>query len=155
MLNRLKQFFDTRINAPVATPQDREHRLRLATGALVMEMIRADDEVKESELAIARRVLQEKFDLSEDETEELVGLSRDAAHEAVSYYRFTSLINKEFTPAEKIQVVEMLWQVAYADRHLEKYEEHLVRKIAELIYVPHAEFMAAKHRVLKALGRSV
>ncbi|MGD8559291.1 MAG: TerB family tellurite resistance protein, partial [Gammaproteobacteria bacterium] len=71
---------------------------------------------------------------------------------ATCYYEFTSLINDEFTPADKAQIIELMWQVAYADDELEKYEEALVRKIADLLYVPHTQFIAAKHRVKSQRG---
>jgi len=68
----------------------------------------------------------------------------------VSLYQFTGLINQHFTPEQKVRVVEMLWQVAYADGHLDPYEEALVRKIADLIHVPHRQFIQAKHRVAES-----
>jgi uncharacterized tellurite resistance protein B-like protein len=80
-----------------------------------------------------------------------VSLAEEAAHHATSDYEFTSLINKGFTPEQKVKVVEHLWEVAFADRELHKYEEHLVRRIADLLYVSHTDFIAAKHRVQLAL----
>ena len=97
--------------------------------------------------------LREQFGLSERETRELADLAAQEAEEAVSLYQFTGLINRHFSPGEKLQVVENLWRVALADGVLDKYEEALVRKISELIYVPHRDFMQAKHRVQDAMRR--
>ncbi|MDX1811364.1 MAG: TerB family tellurite resistance protein, partial [Gammaproteobacteria bacterium] len=69
-------------------------------------------------------------------------------------YEFTSLINNGFSPEEKVKIIELMWQVAYSDKELEKYEEALVRKIADLLYVPHTAFIAAKHRVISSLDEN-
>ena len=98
-----------------------------------------------------RHVLQHQFGLSGDETRELTELADQEATEAASLYQFTGLINEHFTPEQKVSVVEMLWQVAYADGSLDPYEEALVRKIADLIYVPHREFIQAKHRIQESV----
>jgi uncharacterized tellurite resistance protein B-like protein len=153
MIDRIKKFFDAQIKPQGDSPTADTHRLHLAVGALIMEMIRTDGQVHEQEEQAAGRILRAHFGLTNEETAELILLAAEEGREAVGYHRFTSLINKDFTAQQKIQVVEMLWQVAYADAHLEKYEEHMVRQIAELLYVPHTEFIAAKHRVLAAMGR--
>ena len=68
---------------------------------------------------------------------------------ATCYYDLTRLINNGFSAAQKVKVIELMWEVAYADDKLQKYEEALVRKVADLIYVPHSDFIAAKHRILE------
>jgi uncharacterized tellurite resistance protein B-like protein len=97
-----------------------------------------------------RRALQRRFSLSSAETEELAKLAEQEAGDAVSLYQFTALINRHFAASDKVRVIEMLWQVAYADGKLDRYEEALVRKIAELIHVPHRDFIQAKLRVQSA-----
>ena len=67
--------------------------------------------------------------------------------ESTDYFQFTSLINGVYTPEQKVSVVELLWRIAYANERLHKYEEHLVRKVADLLHVPHSAFIAAKFRV--------
>jgi uncharacterized tellurite resistance protein B-like protein len=110
-------------------------------------MMRADHDEHPGEQVALEQALKKTFSLSEDETRRLSDLAQRESAESVSLYQFTSLINDHFSPADKIRVVEMLWQVAYADDHLDRYEEALVRKIAELIHVPHRDFIQAKHRV--------
>jgi len=146
MLRAIQEFFQSRIEPDAQAGPD-EHGLRLATAALLFEMLRADDSEHPDERVALERVLQEQFDLSRDETRELAELADQEAAEAASLYQFTGLINEQFTPEQKVSVVEMLWQVAYADGRLDPYEEALVRKIADLIYVPHREFIQAKHRI--------
>ncbi len=147
MIERLRRFFDRNVRHPAEAGGDEaEHALRLATAALLVEMSRMDDRVTDAERAAIERALRGKFHLSPEEAADLVELAEAEAREATSYFGFTSLINKYFSPWQKAQVIELLWQVAYADGHLEKYEEHLVRRIADLLHVPHREFIGAKLR---------
>lgn len=150
MLRAIQEFFQTRIEPDFQSGPD-EHGLHLATAALLFEMLRADDHEHPEERAALQQVLRNRFDLSVDETRELAELADREATEAASLYQFTGLINEHFTPEQKVSVVEMLWQVAYADGRLDPYEEALVRKIADLIYVPHRDFIRAKHRVQEGL----
>ncbi len=152
MLQAIKTFFQVHIEREIQHPETREHGLRLATAALLMEMTRADFESSAEERALVVDLMQHEFDLSAEETRELADLALQEAREAISLYQFTGLINDHLSPQEKVRVVEMLWQVAFADRMLDKYEESLVRKVAELLYVPHRDFIQAKHRVQEALG---
>ncbi len=146
MLGAIREFFLSRIEPDIQAGPD-EHGLRLATAALLFEMLRADDDEHPDERSAIERVLRDQFELSKEETLELSRLADQEAAEAASLYQFTGLINDHFTPEQKVSVVEMLWQVAYADGSLDPYEEALVRKIADLIYVPHRDFIRAKHRV--------
>ena len=94
--------------------------------------------------AVAKNVIGEIFATASD----LISMAEQERNDATDYHQFTSLINKNFTAQQKVKIVECLWQVAFADGALHEHEEHLVRKIAELIYVPHRAFINAKHRVL-------
>lgn len=147
MLKAIKQFFENNIGAIEEKPADPAHRLQVATAALLIETARADFEIEEEELAQIAQSLQTKFELSKSEVDELLELAKQEVHEAISYYEFTSLINKEFTFEQKLKVVELMWQVAYADDYLQKYEEALIRKVSDLLYIPHSDFIAAKHKV--------
>ena len=73
-------------------------------------------------------------------------LAAEEARLATDYFQFTSLINKSFSAEQKVQVIEYLWQVAYADGHLDAHEQHFMRKIADLLYVSHADYVGAKQR---------
>ena len=150
MLRAIQDFFRTKIEPDKAAGPDR-HGLQLATAALLFEMLRADAEEHPNERRMLERALEKTFSLDETETRRLAQLADREAAVSVSLYQFTGLINKHFSPEQKIRVVEMLWQVAYADSCLDRYEEALVRKIADLIHVPHREFIQAKHRVLTSI----
>lgn len=154
MIELIRKFFETRI-APMtgdASSQEAEPAYQLATAALLVEMARADYDVKQEERLSVTAAIQKAFGLSATETDELVRLAELEAEHATSLYEFTSLINTHFSAEQKRRVVELLWRVAFADGHLDKYEEHLVRKVADLIYVPHRTFIQAKHHVKNQLG---
>jgi uncharacterized tellurite resistance protein B-like protein len=150
MLSAIKKYFKKNIS-PKGNG-NLEHELKLATAALLIEMMSQDDQVHDKEIDAAKKALREKFELTDDECHTLFELAEEEVKEAVDYYQFTRLIAREFTQAQKIKVVELLWSVAYADSHLDSLEEHMVRKIADLIYVSHKDFMKTKLNVLDAMN---
>lgn len=147
MMIRIKQFFEARlIITETSTQADIEHRLQLTCAMLMLEMIHVDEHAHDTEEKIIRKILQQQFDISNDETEELLELAHEEKMDATDYYKFTSLINENYSQEQKINLVEQLWKIAYADKVIDRFEEHLVRKLAELLHVPHKHFMQAKHR---------
>jgi uncharacterized tellurite resistance protein B-like protein len=150
MLAAIKAFFEQHLQ-----PQAGEHganavhRARLAAAALLVEVIRMDDQIADAERAQVCASVIDKFGLAEDEARELLALAEAEAEEATDVYQFTAQINRNFDSAQKVILIEHMWRAAFADGALNKYEEHLVRKVAELIYVPHSAFIATKHRVLE------
>lgn len=155
MLGAIQRFFDSRIDPGHRdVRRSDDHRLQVATGALLIEMMRTDVEVTEDERAVVVSSLRSKFDLTAEETHELVALAEAEADDAIDHYQFTSLIKTGFSREQKRKVVEYLWAVAYADENVDEHEEFLVRKIANLIGVPHKEFIEAKLRVRDGGGTS-
>ena len=148
MLDSIKRFFEERVAAEAAqpSPEAREHGLRLAAAALLFEIVRADAEIKEAERTVVRAAIQGTFGLAQEEAEELMRLAEEESRDATSLYEFTHLIDKAFSPEQKKRVVELLWLVAFADGEKHAHEEHLVRKIAGLLHVPHPDFINAKIR---------
>lgn len=149
MLSAIKSFFETNM-LQVEGKDSTEHSLKLATAALMVEMMRMDDHIHEDEETAMMTLVKEKFQLTDDETDELISLAKSELKNSTDYFQFTSLINKQFSYAEKTHIIELLWQLAYADNVLNKDEEYLVRKISELIYVSHSDFIAAKLKVRPA-----
>ncbi|MBL8539556.1 MAG: TerB family tellurite resistance protein [Betaproteobacteria bacterium] len=143
MLSAIREFFDKHLGT-AAAQEDEGQRIRIATAALLTEMARMDGEVEEAERAAALSAVREKFALTQDEAATLIALAEEEVRQAPDYFQFTSLINKQFTPEQKVRVIEHMWAIAYADAELTRYEEHLVRKIADLLYVPNATVVAAK-----------
>lgn len=148
MVSTIKQFFEKYIKpSPENSDKVTEHSLQLATAALLIEMMRADAKVSEDERRTITKSIQSKFKLTEEETNALLQLAEEEIWKSTGYYEFTSLINKGFNYEQKLKVVEHMWEVAFADSELDKYEEHMVRKIADLIYVSHKDFIETKLRV--------
>lgn len=148
MLNALRQFFDQRIAGdPQQSAEEAESRARIAAAALLVEVVRGDDrfapEEREAVLASVRR----KFGLAPAEAEQLLGLAEAEAQDAHDFYQFTSRINATFGPERKLKLIEELWRVAFADDLLHRHEEHLIRRVADLLHVPHRAFIDAKLRV--------
>jgi len=145
---RLSEIFRrlTRAECADAGPA-RDEELRLATAVLLVEIMRADFSERESEARAIERLLAQHFALDAASSEALAEDARDEADRAVSLHDYTRLLHAELDENEKGRIIEMLWEVALADEGLDKYEDYLVRKIAELLYVPHAELIRLRHKV--------
>ena len=156
MLTLIQKFFQNHIEAVATEPsvEAKDHAYRLATAALLIEMSRADVEVKSDEEHAIVQAIKQAFDLTDEDARELIELAATAADQATSLFEFTRLINANFNDQQKEHIVELLWRVAFADGELDKYEEHLVRKVADLIYVPHQRFIRAKHRAKERFENS-
>lgn len=152
MVSLIKQFFEKHITPPSKDPDGiSEHSLQIATAALLIEMMRADSHICEGEQKTVMNSIRSKFSLTDEEISALLKLAEDEIWKATGYFEFTSLINKGFTHKQKIKVIEHLWEVAFADSIIDKHEEYMVRKIADLIYVSHKDFIDAKLRVKNRL----
>ena len=153
MLSSIKRFFDSNLTAATeaGSPVDQERAYQLATAALFIEMTRADHDVKSVERDAVRQAVGRAFELDAEQTKELITLAEQEADAAISLYEFTRLINRHLDAKQKEHVVELLWHVALADGEIDKYEDHLVRKVADLIYVPHLSFIRAKHNAIKRM----
>jgi uncharacterized tellurite resistance protein B-like protein len=152
MVHTVSQFFKKYVvPAPEVSNKISEHALQIATAALLVEMMRADSEIKNDERNAVTKNLQSSFGLSEEETIAIIKFAEDEIQKATGYYEFTSLINKGLSQKEKVKIIEHLWEIAFSDSLLDKYEEHMVRKIAGLIHVSHKDFIDAKLRVRKRI----
>jgi len=151
MLKKIQLFFETHFSLEETTTETIEHQLNLAAAALLVEMSFQDEKVNEHEVKAVKQAMVEQLGLSESEINELYLLAEEEKHLATDYHQFTSLIAQHYTQAQKIGLIEALWQVAFADNVLDKHEEHMVRRISDLIYVSHKDFLQAKHRVEKQL----
>lgn len=151
MLKAIRQFFDQHIGQ-AAAPQDDTHRLQLATAALLVEVVRTDRDISAAERDAVLKAVAEKFALSLVEAATLAELAEQEAQRATSYYQFTALINRHFSPQQKQQVIELMWRAAYADGRLSAHEQHVLRKVADLLHVPHGDYIAAKTRAKEEAG---
>lgn len=124
--------------------QDTERRFELAAAALMLEVMRADFQQTYDERQVALQLLRDTFALSDAELQQLEANATEEVDASTCLHGFVQTINDTADFDDKVQLVESLWRVAYADGDLDKYEEHLIRRIADLIYLPHDAFIRAK-----------
>lgn len=147
MIDSLRNFFTRMIEPDAAAPGvASEQALRLATAALLLEMMRMDSSITADETTAVTQALQTQFALDPQQVAALMALAGEEARQATDYFQFTSLVNKSFGAEQKARIVEYMWQVAYADGYLDANEQHFMRKIADLLYVSHSDYIAAKQR---------
>jgi len=141
MLAAIKSFFNNEVQ-----PQNgsSEHQRQLACAALLIEVAVVDENFDNAELMTLYKHLKENFDLSQQECETLTTLAHKESTEATSTYQFTQLVNEQCSAEEKYELIKGMWSIAYADGNLDKYEEYVIRKVSELIYVSHSDFIRAK-----------
>ena len=154
MLKGIQNFLREQLGeAAIQVNSSDEHSLQLATAAILIEVGRSDHDVAAVENEHIIQLLRQKFSLSVEELDALVELATAEVEEAVSLHQFTALVNREASAKQKAHMVEMMWQVAFADGRIDKYEEYLIRKVAELLYVPHVDFVRARHRAESELAK--
>ncbi len=130
-----------------ASPGELEQQLNTAVAALLFEIAASDFEQAPEEKAEILSSIEQHFHLDEQAARELMRLGEREHAESTDYFQFTSLINKHYSAEQKVRLIESLWRVAFADQKLHDYEEHVIRRLSELLYVPHSDFIAAKLRV--------
>lgn len=125
---------------------DSEEARRFATALLLAELSRADYQIDESEKRTIIDVLGDRFGLSHPQACSLLDRAEAKAEEVVSLYDYVQTLNAQLDYAGRCDVIEMLWRVAYADGRIDTYEEHEIRKIADLLYIEDSDFIRAKLR---------
>lgn len=145
-MRNLKKWLSDRLSGSDGTAAENGENFKLAVAALMVEVLRADLHADELERRQVLESIGRQLGLDESEGRELLELAErrvDASHDL---YQFTSQVNRACSEAEKLRLVEQLWRVASADSVIHKYEEHLIRRIADLLHVPHRAFIVAKLR---------
>lgn len=141
MLNKLLAFFKQQEET------SESHKPELAAAALLVEIMNADHELSDEESESIKTILFETLFLTEEVASELLETAKQQVHKASDLFQFTAIINETYSADEKVSLIESLWKVAYSDKKLDKYEEHMVRRIADLLYVSHSDFMQTKNRI--------
>jgi uncharacterized tellurite resistance protein B-like protein len=146
MLKSLKGLFEGAQAQARPAPGFERRPLQLAVAVLLHEAIRADYQEGDGEAAAAKRALADLFGLDARQCADLLEDGRARATKLTSFYAPVSAIKREFTLDERIRLVEHLWRVAFANGQLNPFEDHYVRKIAHLLYVPNTQSMLARNR---------
>jgi uncharacterized tellurite resistance protein B-like protein len=151
MIKKLINQVVDAISAPQTDDNDGESReaaIRSATAVLMLDVARADHVFDESEFERVLELVEKQFGMSPEDAAELVNAADDKAENLVSLHEFTQLLHNNLDESEKARIVSLLWQIAYADGRLDKYEDSLVRKISDLLHVS----MRLKHDAEQAAG---
>lgn len=153
MLNKISAFFERHLlpvnDAAISLSQDQK---QLAIAALLIEVAMADHVFDERELKSLKNHLKQKFSITDIQITELIELAKEESAESTSLHQFTRLVHEYCNEQEKFELLISMWELAYADTKLDKYEEYVIRKVADLIYVSHSEFIRAKSIVKARLG---
>lgn len=141
MIDKIKNFFSKN----VLEPEDQGVKTeQLAAAALLVEVMVIDGDLDEQELASISQTLCQILSLSSEQVDELISLSRDEVAEATSLYQFTREINTHFSTEQKMNLLTAMWRVAFADGHLDKHEEGIIRRVADLLHILHSDYIRCK-----------
>ena len=151
MINALKKLLDDAgTGAARAIPERERHSLQVAVAGLLHEATRVDLKNSPEEHAAAERALASLFGVSAAECATLLEEGRARSQRLTSYYAPISVIKRDFDLPQRVHLIEHLWRIAYADGRLDQYEDHFVRKIAHLLYVPNTQCILARNRARPA-----
>ncbi len=145
MFTKIQNLFSKSDDGEVPS---KEYSLQLASAILLLEIAKADYVNDPKEEASIKSSLKQQFSLSDEDIEALFEEAAKTGEDAVSLHAYVRLVNQECSDAEKVILVEQMWKVAFADGELDKYEDYNIRKISELLYVPHHAFIKAKQKVI-------
>ena len=146
MFEKLKDIFFTQEGAEQAV--DTSKRIQVATAVILLEVANADEDFSDSERESIVGILKDNFDLSNEEVLELISVSDEERSGSVDMWHFANVINENYTDQEKLSIMENIWKVIYADGRLDKYEDHIVHKLANILHIPHSKMIEAKLKYL-------
>lgn len=151
MFKSFNQMFKN-LTAEDGAVEDDQHRLRVATCVLLLEVAHADDEFSTEERAKIDGMIGARFKLDDSETQDLLELAEKERKAGGDLFQFARLVNESYSRARRLAIVELLWEVVYSDGVLEAHEDALMHKLGTLLGVRHEELMAVKLSVRKKLG---
>jgi uncharacterized tellurite resistance protein B-like protein len=147
LLAKLRGVIDNIAPSPGTHARREASALQKACCSLLMEVARLDAAGADRKREVVSETMRKQFAIPDEELAPMVANAGRPENRLTSYYRPVALINKRYAPEQKAQFIEQLWRVAMADGKIDMYEEQLVRKLADLLYAPHTDFILAKHRV--------
>jgi|TARA_Y100001947_G_scaffold85436_1_gene72523 uncharacterized tellurite resistance protein B-like protein len=154
MLKKIKGYISELGNQPSDAENQEEKEKNIinnACAALLIETALADKVFNTEEIDSMKKTLREVYEIDEKDLDELISESEKKVSESTSLYEYTRLINDLCDYQDKLKLINNLWTIAFADKHLDKYEEFLIRKISDLLYVSHSDFIQQKLSVKESL----
>ncbi len=152
ILEKIKLFFERHI-ALSENDNAVEEKIKVASAALLMEMLHMEHGCEETKHHLILELLENSFSLDEPQATALIEIAEQRRRQATDYFEFTHLICNAYSHRQKIQLIEALWQVALSDNRIDIEEEYLVDKVARLLFIPHVEVLQAKNRVRENFGQ--
>lgn len=149
MLSKIQRFFENAINQQHIDTDDVS--LDIACAVLLIEVMKADGLMTSDEQEHVATALTKHFPLTPIEVDDLINQALALSESANDFYQFTSVLNKQYSPQQKVHMVELLWQLALSDGELAAIEQHVIRKIADLLHLRHGEYIQAKSKAQQAI----
>lgn len=143
MIAKLKQFLLSHNQAPTA--EEKVYQLRLAAASILVEVIYADETITEEEAELLPNLLTHTLSMSTTDAAQLIAEAKQAQGNATSLYEFTAEINAQFSVEQKQSLLLAMWQLAYADGQLSQYEDQIIRRTADLLYLKHSELIQMRN----------
>ena len=150
MLKSIQNIFKRKENESVVDSKKSEQELTYAS--LLIEVINSDNKFDDRERDKLLEILSSKLDIQKEELDNFTELAKKKSEDSISLYEFTREINDQYEYEEKVSLITDLWGIAYSDGKLDKYEDYVIRKIADLIYVSHTDFIKSKLKVKNAIN---
>ena len=150
MINTIRKFFKSNENSKSDNSEGNQDELAYAS--LLIEVIKSDDHFDQREHDELLNILDTKLSIDEKALGELSELAQKKSDESTSLYEFTREINDKYQYEEKVQLIEDLWRIAYSDERIDKYEDYVIRKVADLVYVTHSDFIKSKLKVKNSIS---
>ena len=144
MIKRIKDLLSNFSNQEEVIEDEKISSLDKACSALLIEVAYADKVFDESEINSLRESLKETYDIDEEIINELISDAKKTVDESTSLYEYTRVVNDEFDYSDKLELLSRIWKLAFADGNIDKYEDHLIRKISDLIHISHSDFIKIK-----------
>ena len=150
MINKIKDLISNFSSKEEIIEESDLSSLNNACAALLVEIAFADKDFDKTEKQALKQALIQTYDISESEIQEIIEDAETAVDESTSLYGYTRIVNDEFGYEDKLNLLKNLWKVAYADGYLDKYEEHIIRKISDLIHISHSDYINIKLEIREA-----
>jgi len=144
MINKIKDLITKFGKEEEVQEESNLTLLNNSCAALLVEIAFADKDFDETEKASLKQSLIETYAIDESDIEEIIRDAEDTVSESTSLYGYTSIVNTEFQYEDKLKLLRNLWKIGYADGYLDKYEEHLLRKVSDLIHISHSDYISIK-----------
>lgn len=147
MINEIKGFIAEHLGFLAHDEDNQSLNLQLASIALLLEMVIIEGHDVEVERELVINIVKKSLELNSEQANEIIETAEARRQQATDYFEFTSLINARCSTEQKVQLIESLWRIANVDDQIDEQEEYLVRKIANLLHVSHADFILTKIRI--------